>query len=240
MTDEKLRQMLQNGFTHESSFVERKPGNFKDREARKTIVAFANSTPEGQESVLFIGVDDKTGKILGVSDPDATQRKYSQVLEECYPPIHCQMHAVTLTEGTVVAIVVPASPSKPHFSGSAYIRQGSRSIKANEGQYRELIVSQVGKVAVLLRYKRDHTLIAVRGVSYKLGSLKPFAGGGHVEEIPDCKVEACDGITVTLLGLSSRTSFSESLERVTIEFDPVRNRPLLLITAPGRSSSNRD
>ena len=44
MTDEKLRQMLQNGFTHESSFVERKPGNFKDREARKTIVAFANST----------------------------------------------------------------------------------------------------------------------------------------------------------------------------------------------------
>src|SRR6202011_2884170 len=99
MTDEKLRQMLQNGFTHESSFVERKPGNFKDREARKTIVAFANSTPEGQESVLFIGVDDKTGKILGGSDPDATQRKYSQVLEECYPPIHCQMHAITLTEG---------------------------------------------------------------------------------------------------------------------------------------------
>jgi hypothetical protein len=154
MSEEKLRQMLQNGFMHESSFVERKPGNFKDREARKTIVAFANSTPEGQESVLFIGVDDKTGKNLGVSDPDATQRKYSQVLEEC--------------------------------------------------------------------------------VNYKLGSLKPLAGGGHVEEIPDCKVEACDGITVTFLGLSSRTSFSESLERVTIEFDPIRNRPLLLITAPGR------
>jgi hypothetical protein len=240
MTEAKLRQMLQSGFTQESSFVERKPDHFKDREARKTVVAFANSTPEGQESVLFIGVDDTTGSILGVSDPDTTQRKYSQVLEECYPPIRCQMHAITLAEGTVVAIVVPASPLKPHFSGPAYIRDGSRTVKANDEQYRELIVSRVGKAAVLLRYKRDHTLIAVRGVHYRLGSLKPLTGGGHVEEIPDCKIEACDGITVTVLALNSRTSFSESLERVTIEFDAIRNRPLLLVTAPGRRVSNRD
>jgi hypothetical protein len=57
MTEEKLRQMLQKGFTHESSFVERKPGNFKDREARKTIVAFANSTPEGQECEPALDID---------------------------------------------------------------------------------------------------------------------------------------------------------------------------------------
>lgn len=75
MTEAKLRQMLQSGFTQESSFVERKPDHIKDREARKTVVAFANSTPEGQESALFIGVDNKTGRIVGVSDPDATQSR---------------------------------------------------------------------------------------------------------------------------------------------------------------------
>jgi hypothetical protein len=234
MTEAELRRMLLEGQTHESSLIERKPDNFKDKEARKTVVAFANSTPDGQKSVLFIGVDNETGRILGVANPDATQKKYSKVLEECYPPIRCQMHAIALAEGTVVAIVVPASPFKPHFAGSAYIRDGSRTVKANEAQYRELIISQVDKTAVLLRYKREHTLIAVRGVNYKLGSLKPMSGGGAVEEIPDCKVEECDGITVTFLGLSARTRFSESLGRVTIEFDAVRNRPLILVTAPGR------
>ena len=44
--------------------VERKPDGFKDREARKTVVAFANSTPEDQEAVLFIGVHDKSGEVL--------------------------------------------------------------------------------------------------------------------------------------------------------------------------------
>jgi hypothetical protein len=53
MTEAKLRQMLQNGSTQESSFVERNPDHFKDREARKTVVAFANSTPEGQESIAW-------------------------------------------------------------------------------------------------------------------------------------------------------------------------------------------
>jgi hypothetical protein len=55
-----------------------------------------------------------------------------------------------------------------------------------------------------------------------------------VEEIPDCKVETCSGHAVTFLRLDSRTSFSEALGRVSIEFDVERNRPRILVTAPGR------
>ncbi len=87
MTNSQLIAMLKAGQTEELSLVERKPDGFKDREARKVIVAFANSTPQGQEAVLFVGIHDKSGAVLGVENPDALQARYSKVLEECYPQI---------------------------------------------------------------------------------------------------------------------------------------------------------
>ena len=53
MTEAELLEMLRTGRTEESSLIERKPDGFKDREARKVIVAFANSTPDGQEADSF-------------------------------------------------------------------------------------------------------------------------------------------------------------------------------------------
>ncbi len=119
MTPQQLLDLLRAGQTTESSLIEPKTDGFKDKEARKVIVAFANSTPAGQESVLFVGLHDKTGAVLGVGDADSVQRKYSKVLEECYPEIVTQMHAIEFGGKTVVAIVVPASDRKPHFAGAA-------------------------------------------------------------------------------------------------------------------------
>jgi predicted HTH transcriptional regulator len=145
--------------------IERKPDGFKDREARRVIVAFAKSTPEGQEAGLFIGIDDKTGRVQGVASG------YSKVLEECYPSI-----TVHMFEGkTVVAIVVPASLRKPHCGGGAYVREGSRSVLATDRLYEELMLSRQDLVRELLKYKRAHTLLTVRGIHYMLGSQKPFA-----------------------------------------------------------------
>ena len=234
MTEAQLIEMLRTGQTHESSAIERKPDGFKDREARKVIVAFANSTPEGQAAVLFIGLDDKTGQVLGVANADALQSRYSKVLEECYPSITVHMHALAFEGKIVVAIVVPASSRKPHFAGGAYIREGSRSVLASDKLYDELILSRHDVVRELLKYKRAHTFLSVRGINYKLGSQKPFQGGAYVEEIPDTKVEDCNGFSVTLYRLDSQVSFSENLKRVSISFDNKKNRPMLLITAPGR------
>ena len=225
--------MLKAGQTEESSLVERKPDGFKDREARKVLVAFANSTPHGQEAVLFVGLHDKSGAVLGVKNTDALQARYSKVLEECYPQITYQMHALTFEGKNVLAIVVPASTRKPHFAGAAYVREGSRSVPATDQLYEELILSRIDKTRELLRYRDASQIISVRGINYHLGSNKPFSGGGHVEGC-ECKVKACDSFRVKLYHLGSRAYFSEDLPRVSISFDDMKNRPLLLITAPGR------
>ncbi len=54
----------------EDNFTERKSEGAASRaELRKTLVAFANSVPEGRTAVLYIGVDDD-GTPMGVSNPD--------------------------------------------------------------------------------------------------------------------------------------------------------------------------
>lgn len=234
MTEAQLIEMLRTERTQESSLIERKPDGFKDREARRVIVAFANSTPDGQEAVLFIGLDDKTGKVQGVANPDLLQSKYSKVLEDCYPSITVHMYALRFDGKIVVAVVVPASLRKPHFAGGAYVREGSRSILATDRLYEELILSRQDSTRELLKYKRAHTFLTVRGIHYKLGSQEPTRHGWHVEEIPDTKVEDCDAFRVRLYRLDSHVYFSEDLKRVSISFDDKKNRPMLLVTAPGR------
>lgn len=235
MTERELLDMLRSGRAQESSLVERKPDGFKDREARKTVVAFANSTPDGKEAVLFIGVHDKTGVVMGVANPDELQKKYARVLSECYPEITYRMHVIPFEGRDVVAIVVPASASKPHFAGAAYVREGSRSMPATIKLYEELILSRSDKTRQLLKFKYDHAMVTVRGLNYHLGTQRVFTGGGHTEEIPDCKVEDCNGFHVRLFRLDSRVYFSEDLSRVTLSFDDEKNRPMLLVVAPGRS-----
>ncbi len=44
----------------------------------------------------------------------------------------------------------------------------------------------------------------------------------------------CDGFRVKLYHLGPRVYFSEDLPRVSISFDDMKNRPLLLVTAPDR------
>lgn len=56
---------------HEDSFVERKP-NASDLEP--TLVAFANSVPEGREAIIYLGVRDN-GEVIGVEGTDSVQKR---------------------------------------------------------------------------------------------------------------------------------------------------------------------
>ncbi len=67
MTPDELLRMIGN---HEDAFVERKPDSVATSELRQTVGAFANTVPEGRAAVLFIGIHDKTGDILGVGNPE--------------------------------------------------------------------------------------------------------------------------------------------------------------------------
>ncbi len=101
----------------EDNFVERKPKTVKNAEIRQTVVAFANSVPEGREALLFIGIRDD-GTIEGVDNTDAMQKAIREACErQCYPPIKYTAEVVSDGGRDVVAIRIPPSQDRPHFAG---------------------------------------------------------------------------------------------------------------------------
>jgi len=227
MNKEDLLKLLGN---HEDNFVERKQEGVRDSELRQTACAFANSVSEGRFAVLFIGVHDKTGEATGVTNPDQLQKRVREAIQgDCYPPIEYTYEVLTVDDKAVVAVVIPPSGSKPHFSGPAFVRVGSESPKASAQQFEELILSHVDKAREILKHK--NVVFTVLGIGYKLGSNKPLADSGY-RETRECRVEACNAHFVTLQDIARGERFSEPLENVTISHDQEKYRPLLMIRFP--------
>lgn len=93
----------------EGNFVERKPQSVRGHELRQTLVAFSNSLPEPETAVLFIGIDDRTGALLGVDDSEEVQRRVGEAGEECYPAIRPSMSVLEFDGKRVVAIEISFS-----------------------------------------------------------------------------------------------------------------------------------
>ena len=227
MTQEELLKLIGN---HEDNFVERKPEGVATPELRQTVSAFANNVPEGRVAVLLIGLHDRTGEVLGVGNTDKLQKRIRDVCHgDCYPAIDYTAEVLTVGEKKVVAIVIPPSNAKPHFTGPAYVRVGSESLKASQQQYEELILSRNDKAREILKHKNE--IFTVLGIGYKLGSNKPLHGTVY-REIRECRIEACTGHLVTLADITSGLHFSEPLPHVTFNYDHERHRPMLLVTFP--------
>ena len=105
-------------------------------------MAFANSTRAGEYAIIFLGVkDDAT--IVGVSGTDGIQKSInSTAANDCTPPIICEPRVLKIQGMEIIAVVIPTSIRKPHFSGHAFIRVGSENKKANEQMLNELIASR--------------------------------------------------------------------------------------------------
>jgi predicted HTH transcriptional regulator len=112
MTPEELRALM---LADEDNFVERKTTGQRD-EVIKTLVAFANSVPEGREAVLFVGVSPDL-RVSGVENPDSLQPSIRQWARDiCYPPIDFRSEVLRdFDEGSALAVIVPASAQRPHF-----------------------------------------------------------------------------------------------------------------------------
>lgn len=129
----------------EDNFTERKPDSANDREIRKTIVAFANSSPEGRTAVLYVGIGND-GEVLGVQSPDSQQKRISRICsEDCYPPIIPVMEVIEKGGRNIVAVILKRSNDRPHFSGPAFIREGSKSIVASRQLFDEMVTSRLSK-----------------------------------------------------------------------------------------------
>lgn len=227
MNKDDLVKLLGN---HEDNFVERKPEGVASAELRQTVCAFANSLPEGRVGVLFIGIHDKTGEVIGVGNPDKLQKRVREAGQvDCYPPIEYTSEVLTVGDKAVVAVVIPPSAAKPHFTGQAYVRVGSESPKASPQQFDELILSRIDKAREILKHK--NAIFTVLGIGYKLGSNKPLPGAGY-RELRECRIEACTAHLVTLRDIAAEVRFSEPLEHVTVNYDHEKYRPMLMVRFP--------
>jgi hypothetical protein len=125
----------------------------------KTLVAFANSTSTSERAILFIGASNRRPhKGIAVDRVDEIQRNIHDIAsDKCYPSIPIQIVPLAFEQDGkdchVVAVIVRASTTKPHFSGGAYTRQGSKSLPASADLYRELIAAHNTVAGRLLHWK---------------------------------------------------------------------------------------
>lgn len=110
----------------------------------KTCIAFAN----GGGGKIIIGVEDKTRKILGITDPDRN-RIYDEFTNSLYdavrPLIPIQIYEQSSRQKSILIIEIPYCEKKPYFLQreglplGVYVRVGSNTRRVNEAHYEELL-----------------------------------------------------------------------------------------------------
>jgi len=205
----------------EDNFVERK--TISDRKDwLKTLVAFANSTPPDRDAVLFIGVTDKGEIEEHNNDLDTLQKTLDRELKKAYPPIEYHIEVVDERSRVALAIIIPCSSNKPHFSGASYIRRGSLSIAATEREFAELIARRNSVAARILEYKGRQVTV-LNSPKNRIHPMESMWPGNTI-------VYDCDQFYVTLAtGTQPQDRQSFPLSQIDISFDNQVNRLLIKI-----------
>ncbi len=107
----------------------------------KTVVAFANTAG----GTLFIGVEDGTGSVRGVSDPlKLEERLASLISDSILPRLAPELEIVPWRRTHVLKVQVYPSPGRPHCLGregagsGVYVRVGSTNRRADRQLIEEL------------------------------------------------------------------------------------------------------
>jgi hypothetical protein len=212
------QQLIERARLPESQLLERKERNPKASDLRKTLVAFANSVPEGEHAVLFIGITDD-GKIKGVENTDDLQKEVNRTAEhDCYPAVKCTPKVIQIDGVNVVAVVFGHSKEKPHFTGHSFVRRGSESRKATQAQFEELIASRNDKAGKILAEKAKNKPISVEFTQPSAMKI-PF----------NFMIEECNAHWVRFYQQEYSFLYSPSLDDVTIGWDISRHRFMLKV-----------
>jgi hypothetical protein len=218
-TDE---QLLAKIGEREDNFVERK-SNAQRAEIRQTLSAFANSLPETREGIIFIGIADN-GNVVGVDNTEGAQRTVGEAAADCYPTVAYTARVIRPEGRNVVAITVPHSRERPHFSGAAFVRVGSQSRNASAEQYNDLISSRNEIAGKILQSKNQIVTLELLGRA--LGDPRPTPNSrGRAQ----CRIMECDALSVLFMDIASNTVYSEPLSRITLASDVTANNRLKII-----------
>jgi hypothetical protein len=131
----------------EDCLLERKVENdLKD--LLKTLVAFSNSVRPGHTATILIG-ERNDGTAQGVRNPDNIQKLVREECDRIYPPILWRSRAYEKDGTFCVRVEIEYDGETPHFGGSAWIRRGSESIKANDAIFQKLVEFRASKIRYL-------------------------------------------------------------------------------------------
>ncbi|WP_322053058.1 RNA-binding domain-containing protein [Paraburkholderia bannensis] len=91
------------------------------------MARIANTLHPEDVGILFLGVDDQSGAILGVTNTntntntDTKQKDVRKAANACYPPIDTIITRILEGEGrAIVAVLIRGSDERPHFTGRSY------------------------------------------------------------------------------------------------------------------------
>ena len=225
MTNDELLRRLND---QEDNFVERKTeGAANSDEIRKTMVAFANTVPEGREAILFIGILNK-GTISGVANSDSLQKTVRMARDKCYPRIEYTVEVLSIDDKLVVAVVIPQSGNRPHFTGPSFVRIGSETVEASAEMFDELIFSRNAKCRAIL--KRRDKVVTVRARGKKLGDPRVLNDPYGLTRY-ECRILSCDAHVLRMYDHTTKRNVAEPLKNVTIDWDETKNRLALTVQA---------
>jgi len=199
----------------ESNFIERKTIS-DSRGWLKTAVAFANSCPIGYPGLLYVGVNDDgtIQKHQGTHNFEKLQKSVTERINEAWPPIYHFTKVLNKEGSQFIAVVIPGSSLRPHFSGPAFVRVGPKTKDASEEEYDKLIAQRSSKVRALQK---------LIGKLVYWDSLSPTRGNANGT------VVGCNQFFLTIDGGTYKRCFP--IDWITISYDPANQRYMLIAKA---------
>jgi hypothetical protein len=228
LTEAQLLAKLDNS---EGQYLERKK-SFHPEEVKEALVAFANTVPEGEKAVLFLGITPD-GQRTGVEKADEIQRNITRLAEQkCFPAISCTPTVLRIDEVEIVAVVLGFGANRPHFVGHAFVRVGSETKKASPQVMDELIACRSDKARRIFSEK-GQMITAIWKTEKKeippqyVGTLESMFF--KIDTRRDCRIEGCDSFFLRLSEPSTSSLFSAAMAKVSLDWDNGLNRLKLVI-----------
>jgi hypothetical protein len=203
------------------------------RDLLKTLVAFANSVAPNDTAQIFIGEKDD-GTVQGVTNPEGINRTVANEADKIYPPIYYRTEVYEREGRQCVRVDIKHNGQAPHFGGASWVRQGSRTIKATEDVFQQLIDQRQSKVRVLLQWvNKDVTVEGTeRPKAVAPGGMVPMFDQEWSVGVHQATITFANGHWVTFnvhTSQTDRAEMSEPLEKVWLSWDNQRRRPKVVI-----------
>lgn len=184
LTQEELLKLLAD---MESDRVERTVSTNKTDKFSQAVCAFANDLPNHREpGYLLIGVDDKTGKPVGLQVTDELLLNLAALRSDgnIQPLPVLVVSKFSLPEGDVAVVEVQPSNLPPvRYKGQVWIRVGPRKAIANEQE--ERLLSE-------RRTSRAHTYDALPMIGVGIEELSLPLFSAYRQEVVDAEVIAAN------------------------------------------------